>query len=57
MAQDGYFSCMGCGRSFKLNEVEINEYGLHDCNKPEHRMVVPEDLSWLSRLLDWIFRR
>lgn len=42
MAQDGYFSCMGCGRLFKLDDVEIAEYGLHDCNGDKWtRLIVP----------------
>jgi hypothetical protein len=55
--QEGYFGCMGCGRTFKFDDdVEIAEYGLHDCNEPENRLIVPGYLPLFMSILDRLRR-
>lgn len=55
--QEGYFGCMGCGRTFKLDsDAEVAEYGLHDCNEPEDRLVVPGYITAFMSILDRLRR-
>lgn len=57
MAQAGYFSCMGCGRVFKTSDHEIAEYGLHNCDEPEDRLICPGYRNILLDVLDKIRRK
>lgn len=55
--QREYFGCIGCGRMFKLDEFEIAEYGAHDCDDPEIRLIRNDEPRSIRDFIKGLFRR